>query len=112
MNKCPMNMRKITAIFQESMLEAVESVLSEHGVTGFTVTSVQGCGEYKNYYKSDQTSRHSRIEIYMAEAQAETVAKAIMNAAHIGVEGDGIVAISPVQSVFRIRTASKLTPSK
>jgi len=56
----------------------------------------------------DQKSRHSRVEIFIAADQAEAIATAIMNAAHIGVEGDGIVAISPVQALYRIRTQSKL----
>lgn len=108
MNECPMEMRKVTAIFHESMLEKVESILSEEGVGGFTVTSVMGCGEYRNFYTQDQKSRHSRIEIFITANQAEAIATAIMNAAHIGVEGDGIVAISPVQALYRIRTQSKL----
>jgi len=108
MTKCPMAMRKITAIFQESMLDSVESALREKGVGGFTVTSVKGCGEYKNFYTQDQTSYHARIEIYIEAEQAEDVAESMMKAAHIGVEGDGIVAISPVQSLYRIRTQSKL----
>lgn len=109
MKTCHLQMRKITAIFQESMLEKVESSLCKAGVGGFTVTSVMGCGEYKNFYTPDQTSCHSRIEIFIEETRAEEVAIGIMNAAHIGLEGDGIVAVLPVESLYRIRTQSKLT---
>jgi nitrogen regulatory protein P-II 1 len=106
MNKCLMEMRKVTAIFQENMLDKVESALCEIGVNGFTVTAVKGCGEYRNYYSQDHTSCHSRIEIYIEKEHAEKVAAAIMHAAHTGLEGDGIVAILPVESLYRIRTKS------
>ncbi|MDQ6979552.1 MAG: P-II family nitrogen regulator [Mariprofundaceae bacterium] len=109
MNTCALKMRKITAIFQETMLAKVELALGEAGVGGFTVTSVKGCGEYKNYYTQDLTSCHARIEIFIIEERAEDVVLSIMAAAHIGLEGDGIVAISPVESLYRIRTLSKLT---
>ncbi len=104
-----MKIRKVTAIFQESMLEKVESALCEVGVGGFTVTSVKGCGEYKNYYEQDLTSCHSRVEIFVEKERAEDIATAIMAAAHTGLEGDGIIAILPVESLYRIRTQSKLT---
>lgn len=111
MQVCAMKMRKITAIFQESMLKKVEAALCDVGVVGFTLTSVAGCGEYKNFYGQDQTTCHARIEIFIEKNKAEEVAQSIVTAAHIGLEGDGIVAISPVEELYRIRTKSKLTAS-
>jgi len=102
-------MRKVTAIFQTSMLEKVEEALCKEGVGGFTVTAVEGCGEYKNFYTHDHKSCHTRVEVFIEEGRAETIAEAMVNAAHIGLEGDGIVAVLPVESFYRIRTKSKIT---
>jgi len=107
-SECIMTIRKVTAIFRQSMLEAVEKALQEQGIHGFSITSVQGCGEYMNFYSQDCTSRHSRIEIFVDVDRAEDIADTIMHAAHIGQPGDGIVAILPVEKLYHIRTKSKL----
>jgi nitrogen regulatory protein P-II 1 len=39
----------------------------------------------------------------------ETITAALMDAAHTGVPGDGIVAILPVEKFFLIRTRSEAT---
>lgn len=107
-SECIMTMRKVTAIFRQSMLEKVEKALQEHGIHGFSITSVQGCGEYMNFYNQDCTSSHSRIEIFVNADLAEDIADTIMHVAHIGQPGDGIVAILPVEKLYHIRTKSEV----
>jgi nitrogen regulatory protein P-II 1 len=101
-------MRKVTAIFRQSVLEKVEKALQEHDVHGFSITSVRGYGEYMNFYSKDLTSSHSRIEIFVEMDKAEDAAETIMHAAHIGQPGDGIVAILPVEKLYHIRTKSEI----
>lgn len=43
-----------------------------------------------------------RIELYVDGARADAVAEAIINEAHIGLSGEGIVAIHPVEQLFQI----------
>jgi nitrogen regulatory protein P-II 1 len=102
-----MTMRKVTAIFRQSMLENVEKALQEHGIHGFSISSVRGCGEYTNFYTKDLTTSHSRIEIFVKMDKAQDIAETIMHAAHIGQPGDGIVAILPVEKLYHIRTKSE-----
>jgi len=45
------------------------------------------------------------IHVDLPDYQA--VAEAIMKAAHTGLDGDGIVAVLPVESVYHIRTREK-----
>ncbi|HGG61091.1 MAG TPA: hypothetical protein ENK26_14425 [Gammaproteobacteria bacterium] len=47
---------------------------------------------------------HVRLEVFIAEARAEEVAEDIVDSAHSGLPGDGLVAILPVASVYHIRT--------
>ncbi len=107
-----MNYQKVTAIIRCDVLEKVESVLQAMGVHGISVTRVKGYGEYADFYSSDWMVSHSRIEIFTNEAQADPIAQAIMNSAHVGTEGDGIVAILPVEKLYRIRTRSEATASE
>ena len=99
--------RKVTAIFRPGRLEAVEDRLRGLGVSGVSVTKVKGFGEYANFFKADWLCTHVRVEVFTSALKANKIAEAIIEAAHTGIEGDGIVAILPVESVYHIRTKEK-----
>ena len=107
-----MELRKVTAIVRCTALEDVERKLRGMHVSGFTSTQVKGCGEYENLYSRDPKTLHARIEVFADEARAEEVARAIVEAAHTGAPGDGIVAILPVESIWRVRTKRLATTSE
>lgn len=102
-----MMFRKVTAIFRPDRLEAVEDCLRNLGVAGVSVTKVKGFGEYANFYTSDWLCTHVRIEVFTSKIKADEIAEGIIEAAHTGIEGDGIVAVLPVESVYHIRTKEK-----
>jgi len=102
-----MNFRKVTAIIRPERLEAVEACLKKHVVPGISVTEVKGFGEHKDFFKTDLLCEHVRVEVFIDVNQAESVAEAVMGAAHTGEEGDGIIAILPVESVYHIRTKER-----
>lgn len=52
--------------------------------------------------------RHARIEIFTEAGRAEDIADAIIEAAHAGRQGGGIVVVLPVDTVRRVRTGSFL----
>jgi len=106
-----MKYRKITAIIHPSKLEAVEEQLKQLNVPGISVGKVQGYGEAPNFFNSDWTSPNARIEVFIEESKAQAIAQAIMDTAHTGCEGDGIVAILPVEALFRVRTRELLDDS-
>jgi nitrogen regulatory protein P-II 1 len=99
--------RKVTAIFRSDRLEAVEERLRSLRVPGISVTKVKGFGEYANFYQPDRLCSHVRIEVFTSKLKADKVAEAIIDTAHTGLEGDGIVAVLPVESVYHIRTKEK-----
>lgn len=101
--------RKVTAIIRSDVLEKVEQALQTIGVTGISVTKVKGYGEYADFYSRDWMVGHARIEIFTHETKADGIAQAIIEAAHVGLEGDGIVAVSPVEKLYRIRSRSAVT---
>jgi len=101
---------KVTSIIRCEVLEKVELRLRELGVHGYSVMQVKGCGEYTDFYSIDCMTTHARIEIFMSAKRAEVIAKAIMDAAHTGLEGDGIVAVLPVNKVYRVRLRAEMLP--
>ncbi len=104
-----MGLKKVTAIIRKDALKPVEQTLQDMGVTGISVTQVKGYGEYADTYTKDWLVSHARIEVFTSEEQAEHIAEAIMGAAHTGDAGDGIVAILPVEKLYRIRTRAPVT---
>ncbi|MDQ6992855.1 MAG: P-II family nitrogen regulator [Mariprofundus sp.] len=103
-----MKYRKITAIITSEKLEAVEKALITMHVAGLSITQVRGYGEYHDFYRPDMTCCHICIEIFCQVAEADAIARCIMDAAHTGISGDGIVGILPVEKLYHIRTRSEL----
>jgi nitrogen regulatory protein P-II 1 len=100
---------KVTAIVRSLALENVEQRLKEIGVPGISVTWVKGYGEHKSFFRHDWVAEHARIEIFIRRKRADEVARAIVGAAKTGHPGDGLVAILPVESVYRIRSGELAT---
>lgn len=107
-----MNFKKVTAIFRSDACEKVERRLQEIGVHGFSISKVKGYGEYADLYSNDWMVTHARIEIFTEEDKAGEITETIMQAAHVGLEGDGIIAVQPVERLYRIRTRSEVKPGE
>ena len=107
-----MEYRKVTAIVRSSHLEDIERRLRDIGVSGVSITRVSGYGEYHNFFQPDMMTQHARIEIFCYLSEAEKIACTIMEAAHIGQPGDGILAILPVEQLYRIRTKAPVTNNR
>jgi len=102
-----MELRRIVAIIRGSALEQVEAQLRKLGIKGVTVFPVKGYGEYANLSKADWMVNNARIEIFACAARVDTIVTTILDAAHSGSPGDGLVAVMPVEKLYRIRTKTE-----
>ena len=107
-----MSYRKVTAIIRRDRLEQVEKALQALGVPGISVTRVKGYGEYADFYSRDWLVSHARLEVFTDEHSADDIAQAVMQAAHTGAAGDGVVAVLPVEKLYRIRTRCEVIPEE
>jgi nitrogen regulatory protein PII len=89
----------------------VKTALTGLGIQGLTITEVKGFGRQKGHTEIYRGSEYAvdflpkiKIEIVLAEAQVSAVVDAILKSAKTGKIGDGKIFVSPVESVFRIRT--------
>jgi nitrogen regulatory protein P-II 1 len=110
-----MELALVVAIVRGDKLGVVERKLHEVGVRGITVIKAKGFGEHS--LPHDILGRalmqdQAKLEIYVAGEQAEHVASAIIDAAHTGSSGDGIVAILPVHRVFSVRARAETIPNR
>jgi len=104
-----MEWKRIIAIIRKTNLEKVEEQLRQIGVRGITVSPVKGYGEYANLCKNDWLVNNARIEIYAEASTVDAIVAALLESAHSGTEGDGLVAVMPVEKLYRIRTKGAMT---
>ena len=104
-------MKQITAVVKPFKLEEVREALAECGVTGLTVTEVKGFGRQKGHTELYRGAEYVvdflpkvKVEVVLADENAEAVIEAIRNAAQTGRIGDGKIFVSNVEEVIRIRT--------
>ncbi len=104
-----MDFIKITAIICTDRLECLEQNLKKKGVRGVTVSKVKGYGEYTNFFGKDWLSANAKIEIFSIADRKDLIVSTIIECAHTGGSGDGIVAVESVESIYRIRTRDLVT---
>ncbi len=104
-------MKLITAIVKPFKLDDVKSALKDAGVTGMTVTEVQGFGRQAGHTEVYRGAEYTidfvpkvRIEILSDDDDTERLAEVITEAARTGKIGDGKIWVGPVERVIRIRT--------
>ncbi|RBP97891.1 transcriptional regulator [Bifidobacterium aemilianum] len=104
-------MKLITAIIQPDKLEMVKAALLAADVHGLTVSEANGYGRQGGHTEVYRGARYQvdfvpkiRIEVIAADADADTLTQAIVEAASTGTIGDGKIWVMPVDSVIRVRT--------
>ena len=104
-------MKKIEAIIKPFKLDEVREALSEVGIAGLTVTEVKGFGRQKGHTELYRGAEYVvdflpklKLELVVADANAERAVEAIIKAARTGKIGDGKIFVTNVEQVIRIRT--------
>ncbi len=107
-------MKKIEAIIRPEKLDEVRKAIEAVGYPGITLTEAEGHGKQKGVTQQwrGETYRVEflpkiKLEIVVAESDADQVLKAITTAARTGSVGDGKIFISDVRDVVRIRTGER-----
>lgn len=99
----------IVANIRSDRLNDVEKTLEKLGVERINVCKVKGFGEYHNFFAPNWLSSEVRVEIFTKEEEVDVITAAIMDAAHTGVPGDGVVAVLPIERLYLVRTRSPAT---
>ena len=104
-------MKKVEAIVKPFKLDEVREALSEIGVTGLTVTEVNGFGRQKGHTELYRGAEYVvdflpkvKVEVIVGDALVERALEAIVKAARTGKIGDGKIFVTNVEQVVRIRT--------
>ncbi|MGC6516490.1 MAG: P-II family nitrogen regulator [Candidatus Puniceispirillaceae bacterium] len=104
-------MKYLIAIIQPAKLDAVRTALSEKGISGITVSEVQGYGRQKGkteIYRGAEYEVHFlpkiKIEIALSKKDEKTAIEVISKASQTGRIGDGKLFVLDLAQAMRIRT--------
>ena len=109
-------MKYIIAIIQPQKLDAVREALGHVGVTGITVSDVQGYGRQKGHtetYRGHEYTvnfvRKVKLEIACDDDVSERVIETLLTAAKTGTGkiGDGKIFVTNLEDTIRIRTGER-----
>jgi nitrogen regulatory protein P-II 1 len=104
-------MKLITAVVKPFKLDEIKTALKEAGVTGMTVTEVQGFGRQSGHTEVYRGAEYTidfvpkvRIEVLADDSDVDRLIEVLTSSARTGKIGDGKVWVNPVEQVARIRT--------
>ena len=105
------SMKLIMAIVKPARLDAVREALIDIGIQGLTASEVSGYGRQKGHTEIYRGAEYAvsfvpktKIEVVVADDQADAALTAIQTAAATGSIGDGKIFVVDVAQAVRIRT--------
>ena len=110
-------MNLVTIIFNPDKFTELKKALNEIGVTGMTVTHVEGCGVQHGqktsvgYYRGVATDisllPKTKIEVVVSEVPVQKVVDTAMEVLKSDEIGAGKIFVSEIKNIWRIRTGEK-----
>ena len=107
-------MKLITAVIKPFKLDEVKEALKGAGVTGMTVSEVQGFGRQAGHTEVYRGAEYTvdfvpkvKVEVLADDAEVDAIVDALSTAARTDKIGDGKIWIAEVAAVQRIRTGEK-----
>lgn len=107
-------MKKIEAIIKPFKLDEVREALADAGITGMTVSEVKGFGRQKGHTEIYRGAEYAvdflpkiKLELVLADEQADLAIDVIVKTARSGKIGDGKIFVLPVEEAIRIRTGER-----
>ena len=104
-------MKKIEAVIKPFKLEEVKEALANVGVAGMTVSEVKGYGRQQGHSELYRGAEYVvdflpkiKIELIVVDEDVDKIVAVIIEAAKTGKIGDGIIFVSSIEKVIRIRT--------
>ncbi len=109
-------LKKIEAIIREDKVNDVMDGLSAIGIVGLSLFEVRGHGRQGGVQLVGRAGTYQvnllpkiQINIVLNERNLEAAIEAILQSAYTGEPGDGIIFVTPVEDVIRIRTRERGT---
>lgn len=104
-------MKKIEAILRPEKFNVTQDALNENGYVGMSVLEIKGQGHQKGKseiwrgkrYRVDLLPR-TKIELIVPDEELDKIVDTIIESSQTGSIGDGMIIVSDITNVYRIRT--------
>lgn len=107
-------LKKIEAIIREDKVNDVQNALNEIGIVGLNMFEVRGHGRQGGIQLVGRAGTYQvnmlpkiQINIVLNERNLDVALEAILKSAYTGEPGDGIIFVTPVDDVIRVRTRER-----
>jgi nitrogen regulatory protein P-II 1 len=107
-------LKKIEAIIREDKANDVKEALAKIGIVGLNMFEIRGHGRQGGVqlvgragsYQVDMLTK-IQINIVLSDRNLDETIETILNAAYTGEAGDGLLFVTPVEEVIRVRTRER-----
>jgi nitrogen regulatory protein P-II 1 len=107
-------LKKIEAIVREDKVNDVKDALAEIGIVGLNMFEVRGHGRQGGIQLVGRAGVYQvtmlpkiQINIVLNERNLDEALEVILKSAYTGEPGDGIIFVTPVEDVIRVRTRER-----
>lgn len=107
-------LKKIEAIIREDKVNDVKDALADIGIMGLNVFEVRGHGRQGGIQLVGRAGTYQvnmlpkiQVNIVLSDRNLEAAIEAILKSAYTGEPGDGLIFVSPIDEVIRIRTGER-----
>lgn len=106
-------MKRIEAVVQSEAVKKVVDAISKHKVS-VTIIAALGKGQGERPWIGGEKGRHIEfnstdvIISIVDDSDVDAISLAIMDAAHTGSKGDGIILVTDVERAYDITTKNKI----
>jgi nitrogen regulatory protein PII len=107
-------MKLVSAVIKPFKLDEVKVAVREVGVSGMTVSQVRGFGRTGGHIEIYRGKEYEfdfvdklQVEIVVTDELTDRVVDAVANAARTDTVGDGMLWVTDIEHVVRIRTGER-----
>ncbi len=107
-------LKKIEAIIRDDRINDVMDALAEIGIVGLNMFEVRGHGRQGGIRLVGRAGTYQvnllpkiQLNIVLSDRNLEAALETILQAAYTGEPGDGIIFVTPVEEVIRVRTRER-----
>ncbi len=107
-------LKKIEAIIREDKVCDVKEALAGIGIVGMNMFEVRGHGRQGGVQLVGRAGTYQvnvlpkiQVNIVLSDRNLEAALEAILTSAYTGEPGDGIIFVTPVEEVIRVRTRER-----
>lgn len=107
-------LKKVEAIIREDKVNDVVDALKAIGIVGLNTFEVRGHGRQGGIQLVGRAGTYQvnmlpkiQVNIVLSDRNLEAAIEAILKSAYTGEPGDGLIFVTPVEEVIRIRTRER-----